>query len=153
MFKRRTDFYSIPAHSALSRSAFQFDRSTEKKLSRSEDRGRGQRGHKLARIVTLSWSEAAVEERGEPGCRCASDEDESRVLYEETLGSDVLAARGAAQVATMRPSAKAQPPPLPFPSSSSCYTPAKHTIFQERIFFFFFSAFHITEGGMNIALC
>lgn len=22
---------------------------------------------------------------GEPGCRCASEEDESRVLYEETL--------------------------------------------------------------------
>lgn len=30
---------------------------------------------------------------GEPSCRCASDEDESRVLYEETLDCGVLAAQ------------------------------------------------------------
>ncbi len=57
---------------------------------------------------------------GEPGCRCASDENESRVLYEETFGSDVLAAQRMSP-----PCGRAQ-------KRTPCHDTAKPD-FQERI--------------------
>lgn len=63
------------------------------------------------------------EREREPGLPvCASDKDESRVLYEETFGSDVQGS--AAQVATMRPCAKT-------------HSALQHSQTQ-RIFFLFF---------------
>lgn len=80
------------------------------------------------------------EREREPGLPvCASDEDESRVLYEETFGSDVQGS--AAQVATMRPCAKT-------------HSALQHSQTQRIIIFFCIIAFHITKkGGMNIGLC
>lgn len=67
--KQRTDFNSNPPRSALSRSAIQFDRSTERKFSSSGERrmraARGRNSH----AVTLSWSEPAVEESPAAGVR------------------------------------------------------------------------------------
>lgn len=115
----------VPPQSAPSRSPICFDRSGEE-LQQFAERRMGAVGGETCMQSQDESGSRAVEESPVAG---ASDEDESRVLREVTLGSDA----SAAAQRMMPPCGHAQ-------KHISCYNTAKHMVSGED-----FIAFHITQ--------